>query len=220
MEDADDAAQQWDQRYRESERLWSGKVNDAVAAFAQRLTPGTALDIGCGEGADVIWLAQHGWRATGIDISQVAIQRATEAARAQGVPEGQAEFIAADLTDWQAPQQFDLVVAAFLHSHGEIDRGAALQTAQNVVAPNGHLLVVSHATFPPWAQARHDENAEHEMHGHDMTTPESELQLLQLDADEWSVEAAEIQSRQATGPDGQHAVLDDTVVLAKRIQPV
>src|SRR5699024_12517282 len=126
MEDADDAAQQWDQRYRESERLWSGKVNDAVAAFAQRLTPGTALDIGCGEGADVIWLAQHGWRATGIDISQVAIQRATEAAHAQKVPEGQAEFIAADLTHWQAPQQFDLVGAAFLHSHGEFHRGAGL----------------------------------------------------------------------------------------------
>jgi len=216
MEDADDAAQQWDQRYRESERLWSGNVNDAVAACAQHLIPGTALDIGCGEGADVIWLAQHRWRVTGIDISQVAIQRATEAARAQGVPEGQAEFIAADLTTWQAPQQFDLVVAAFLHSHGEFDRGAALQTAQNMVTPNGHLLVVSHATFPPWAQARHDENAEHETHGHEMTTPESELQLLPLDADEWSVEAAEMQSRQATGPEGQHAVLDDTVVLAQR----
>src|SRR5699024_12451248 len=103
MVDADDVAQQWDQRYRESERLWSGEVNDAVAACAQRLTPGTALDIGCGEGADVIWLAQQGWHATGIDISQVAIQRTTEEAHPQKVPDGPPALIAADLTHWQAP---------------------------------------------------------------------------------------------------------------------
>lgn len=209
-----DAAQQWDQRYRASQRLWSGNVNTAVQTYTQHLTPGTALDLGCGEGADVLWLAQHGWRATGVDISQVAIQRALEAARAQGLSEDQAKFVAADLTAWQTTTRFDLVAATFLHSHGDFDRAAVLQGAQNLVAPGGHLLVISHATFPPWARAHHDDD---EAPKHAATTPESELQLLELDPECWTVEVAQLQSRQATGPDGQQVTLADTVVLARRL---
>ena len=75
----------WEERYAGADQVWSGKVNQVLADIAGTLVPGRALDLGCGEGADVIWLAQHGWQATGIDISATAIRHATAAAEASGV---------------------------------------------------------------------------------------------------------------------------------------
>lgn len=213
---AHELAQQWDQRYRSSKRLWSGTVNAAVEAMAARLEPGTALDLGCGEGGDALWLAQQGWRATGVDISQVAIQRATEAAQARGFGEERARFVTADIMTWQPQTQFDLVVAAFFQSHGAFDRVAALQTAASHVAPGGFMLTISHAAFPPWASAHHEHDDDPTEDEHEFTTVESELEALQLNPAQWTVEVAEIQPRQATGAEGQQATLNDTIILARR----
>lgn len=68
-----DSEQTWDERYSESDQIWSGKVNTVLADAVADLTPGTALDIGSGEGADVLWLARRGWRVTGIDVSRVVL---------------------------------------------------------------------------------------------------------------------------------------------------
>jgi len=211
----EDPAQQWDQRYREAPRLWSGSVNAALAKLVGQLHPGTALDLGCGEGADVVWLAEQGWQTTGVDISSVAIQRAEDAARTRGISEQQARFEVGDVTKWRSPERYDLVVAAFLHSHGVFDRKAALATAKDHVANDGNLVIISHATFPPWAKTQHDDT-DHEHPGHESATPETELELLELDPAHWTVEVAQIQSRQATGPEGQQAELDDTVIMVRR----
>jgi SAM-dependent methyltransferase len=73
-------AAEWDARYRERDRaMWSGRPNGRLLAEVAAVTPGAALDVGCGEGADAIWLAQHGWTVTAIDVSEVAICRAREA---------------------------------------------------------------------------------------------------------------------------------------------
>lgn len=214
-----ESAHQWDQRYHQTQQLWSGQVNAAVETMAAGLEPGTALDLGCGEGADVIWLAEHGWHTTGVDISQVAIQRATEAARARGLDQQQAKFVTADVTTWRSEDRFDLVSAAFLQSHGTFDRAAAFHTATHHVAAGGFLLVVSHATFPPWAASHnddHDDHDGHEQHEHEPTTPASELATLQLDPTDWTVQVSEERPREATGPDGQQATLQDTIILAQR----
>lgn len=207
----------WDDRYREANQIWSGKVNAALADIGPQLVPGTALDLGSGEGADVIWLAEHGWQVTGVDISSVAVARAEQAARSRGIPADRARFRVADLAQWHTDQTYDLVVSSFLHSQGDFDRPGILRAATNYVADGGHLLVVSHASFPPWAQAHRDPNAAE--HHHEATTPESELELLQLDPLLWRVEIAELRSRQATGPEGEVATLEDTVVLARRVTP-
>jgi len=70
----------WENHYGQSERVWSGKVNQVLENLVSPLTPGTSLDIGCGEGGDVLWLATHGWQATGLDISPTAVSRAREEA--------------------------------------------------------------------------------------------------------------------------------------------
>src|SRR6266511_851582 len=78
-------AAEWDARYGERDRaMWSGRPNGRLAAEVADLTPGRALDVGCGEGADAIWLARRGWTVTAIDISDVAVGRAREAAELAG----------------------------------------------------------------------------------------------------------------------------------------
>lgn len=208
------AQEAWDQRYAERDQIWSGRVNAALADVVDGLTPGSALDLGSGEGADAIWLAQRGWHVTGVDISTVAVQRATAAAADLGLGSPRTSFLVADLDEWHHDQTYDLVTSSFLHSRGDFNRAGILRAAARRVAPGGHLLIISHASFPPWAQAHKDPAAEH--HHHDETTPDSELALLQLDPTTWEVVIAELRSKQAAGPNGETAILDDTVVLVRK----
>jgi SAM-dependent methyltransferase len=75
----------WEQRYSGSGRIWSGKANRTTAEIVSALTPGHAIDLGCGEGGDVLWLAEQGWQAHGLDISATAVGRAREEAAARGL---------------------------------------------------------------------------------------------------------------------------------------
>lgn len=83
----------WEERYGSSGQVRSGRVNATTASVvadleAAGVVPGTALDLGCGEGGDALWLARRGWRVTGLDISPTAIGRARDAAVAAGLDEG------------------------------------------------------------------------------------------------------------------------------------
>lgn len=213
----------WEERYATAERVWSGRVNRVLSEVAATLTPGRALDLGCGEGADVVWLARHGWDATGIDISPTAIRRATEAARAAGVDAGRIRFVAADLAT--LPEgTYDLVTASFLHSPVELPREAILRRAAERVAPGGHLLITSHAAPPPWARAHEADAHRADAHrcdddpgdGHRFLGPDEQLRQLALDGEAWDVVVAETRAREATEPDGQTATLEDVVILARR----
>jgi 2-polyprenyl-3-methyl-5-hydroxy-6-metoxy-1,4-benzoquinol methylase len=134
----------WEERYSGDQKVWSGNPNPQLVAEASALTPGTALDVGCGEGGDVIWLAQHGWTVTGADFSANGLARAAQHAEEAGV---------ADRTDWwqvdarafdAGGRSYDLVTTHFLHppDGGMVEVTRRLAQA---VAPGGHLLVVGHA---------------------------------------------------------------------------
>src|SRR6266702_6994197 len=71
----------WDERYRSARQVWSGNPNPQLIAEATALPPGRALDVGCGEGADAIWLARRGWSVVAADISGVALERGRQHAR-------------------------------------------------------------------------------------------------------------------------------------------
>lgn len=198
----------WEERYAGSDKVWSGNVNAVLANVASLLPPGRALDLGCGEGGDVIWLARHGWDATGADISPTAIRRAATAAEAAGVDAGRARFLATDLAE--LPEgAYDLVTASFLHSPVALAREDILRSAAERVAPGGHLLITSHAGPPPWAEAS-------DTHHHRFPTPQEEVESLGLDPQQWQVVVAEVRTRETTAPDGEPTTIDDGVVLIRR----
>ncbi|WP_137845146.1 FAD-dependent oxidoreductase [Microbacterium sp. 2FI] len=194
----------WNGRY--ADRLWSGRPNRTMVDVVQGLEPGRALDLGCGEGADAIWLAQQGWDATGVDISQTAIDRAQDAARTASID---AHFVVSDLSEAETVGEYDLVTASFFHSPVALDRTGALRRAAARVAPGGRMLIVSHAGPPPWAPAGHGG-------AHVFLNAADELDALGLDDSDWMVEIAEARPRGATAPDGTSATLDDTVLLVHR----
>ncbi|WP_083230012.1 class I SAM-dependent methyltransferase [Curtobacterium sp. UCD-KPL2560] len=210
--DERDARTWWEERYAERDGIWSGRVNAVLAAVAAELPGGTALDLGCGEGGDVVWLAGRGWHATGVDLSPTAVARAAAAAATAGVADRTA-FAAADLATWVPPagERYDLVTASFLQSWPvEIPRAAILRRAAGFVAPGGHVLVTAHAAPP------HRDLPE-EMRSYRFPTPEEDLAALRGDdGDAWEVRHAELRPRTATAPDGTTHETADSVVLLRR----
>ncbi len=217
-------AQFWERRYGDSGAVWSGHVNRALADIVADLPPGRSLDLGCGEGGDVLWLAERGWRATGFDLSATAIERARSAAAVRELEGGEegagAHFEVRDLAQWareigaggdpERGDRFDLVTASFFQSPVELPRAEILRAAASRVAPGGHLVLVAHAAAPSWAHEGHRAHA-------DFPSPEGELADLALDPAAWSTVVAEVRSRAITGPDGEPATLDDSVVVVQRI---
>ncbi len=191
----------WEERYGSAPALWSGRVNPSLAAEAAGLAPGRALDVGCGEGADVLWLAGHGWRATGLDWSEVALARAAEHAAAVGVTD-RVEWVRGSFEDWQPPAAaYDLVTAHFLHPTAE-QRESLLPRLAAAVAPGGTLLWVGHG---------YDEQRA-AMWGEDRFVAAAEVAAA-LDPREWDVLVAEARPR----PAGEHDHHDaDEVVRARR----
>ena len=204
-EEPQDPHSHWEDRYNSSGQVWSGKVNQVLADVAGALTPGRSLDLGSGEGADVIWLAQQGWQATGVDISQTAVERSRQAAQELGLDEDSIRFVASDLATFVPEGEFDLITASFLHSRAELPRTQILHTAMAAVAPRGHLLITSHGGMPPWAT-----NPDQQM-----PTLEQELAALELD-DGWEIEIAESRTRTARMGHDDHAELEDLVILVKK----
>ena len=203
----DEPADFWEQRYASTERVWSGRANQGLIDVASTLVPGSALDLGCGEGGDAIWLAQHGWHATGVDIAPSAIAHAREAADALGLADRTA-FVVGDLETPMDAEQYDLVSACFLQSPVALAREDILRRAVERVRPGGHLLIVSHAVPPPWHPAAHHHEA--------LPQPSDDVAALALPPELWEVELAEVRQREATGPDGRQAALDDGIVLVRR----
>jgi SAM-dependent methyltransferase len=198
--------QAWEEHYGERDRVWSGRVNIRLAEVASVLPPARALDLGCGEGADAMWLADQGWYVTAVDISQTALDRAVADVRARNLLD-RIDFQRHELPDTFPEGSFDLVSAQFLHSTVEVDRPAMLRRAADAVTVGGTFLIVDHAGPPPWASKLH--------HHHEFPSAEEVMSSLKLD-DGWERRRVEAVDREATGPDGQSGVLTDNVIVLRR----
>ncbi|KQY57278.1 class I SAM-dependent methyltransferase [Nocardioides sp. Root140] len=129
----------WDVHYAGAAPVWSGNPNEALVREASDLPAGTALDVGCGEGADAIWLASRGWQVTALDVSGTALDRARAAAESDGA---QVAWLHTGLAD-ALTASYDLVIS-FYPALERAD-GANVDRLLSLVTPGGTLLVVHHA---------------------------------------------------------------------------
>jgi SAM-dependent methyltransferase len=199
------AAEHWEDRYRNG-RTWSGRVNASLEREVTGLTPGTALDLGCGEGGDALWLARQGWSVTAIDISPSALAIGASEQR----PGDDVTWVVADLSRWAPTSTFDLVSACFLHSEVELPREEILRRAATAVAPHGHLLIVGHFGVPHWAEHSHDHEPPH------LPSPDEVVASLGLADGEWAVVTSALVERPVTAPDGTSSMITDSVVRLRR----
>ncbi|WP_408898759.1 SAM-dependent methyltransferase [Nocardioides sp. R1-1] len=203
----------WDERYGGADRVWSGRPNQRLVEQVADLTPGTALDVACGEGADAVWLATQGWRVTAVDVSQVALAKVATHAEQEGV----ADRIRLGFYDALADprpvgrRSFDLVTVSFLHVP-QADFSAIYRGIADAVAPGGRLLVTAHHPDDVATGARHD-------HGPGlMFEPGRVLETLDAERADggWEVEVADTPVREQAMPDGPLLVRDTVVRLRRR----
>ncbi len=202
----------WDRRYSRSTRAWSGRPNAALTEQVTALTPGTALDAGCGEGADAIWLATQRWQVTGVDFSAQALRRAAAHTPADVAPcliWRQSDVLAWSVArnDQSPPVGYDLVTAAFLHFPRPLRRRVFAALAARVT-PGGSLVIVGH-------------------HPSDMDTsmprpPEPDLfytaedLAADLPGHAWTIHTRRARPREDETPTGESVTVHDTVLRAQR----
>ncbi len=127
----------------EDDNWWYRERREILSAELLRFsTPGAAVDIGAASGAHCRVLAEHGWRATGIDLSPDAVALA----RARGVEayQGDARYLPLP------PCEYDLALALDVLEHIEDDARAAAEIAR-VLRPGGIALLSVPCDMALWS---------------------------------------------------------------------
>ncbi|GGL14586.1 class I SAM-dependent methyltransferase [Mangrovihabitans endophyticus] len=202
----------WDQIW-QSDRgpaMAAGQPNPHLVCEVSGLAPGTALEAGCGAGAEAIWLATRGWQVTAADIAAAALTHAAERATAFGV-DAKVDWVEADLSTWEPDARYDLVTTHYAHpAMPQLD---FYQRIASWVAPQGTLLIVGHL--------HHDHHAA-SGHGHGGTEPPAAASATatditaRLDPNVWTIVTAEESHRSLVGPGGRPVAVHDVVVRASR----
>ena len=199
----------WDARYTTS--LWSGRVNPTLTALLPSTASGTALEVGCGEGADALWLAENGFQVTAFDASPKALARG-EAERASRVARDgiarEVRWIALDALEDPLPtppDHYDLVTAHFVHIP-PAERKALWRKLVNAVAPGGTLLIVGHSLEDLDAGVRR---------------PPAELmfdskELMGALPRSWTTREVALHQREQTTREGATVIVQDIVGLGVR----
>jgi 2-polyprenyl-3-methyl-5-hydroxy-6-metoxy-1,4-benzoquinol methylase len=191
-------SQWWEHHYQENASA-HGLPNSHLAAELAGLSPGTALDAGCGNGTDAVWLALQGWEVTAVDISPTAVARAESLAAHEEIARP-ISWVVADMTVWEPPKQYDLVVSQYVHP--DLPFGEFVARLARAVAPGGMLFVVGHDHADSHSAAHAPEKASITI---DAVTGALSTKL-------WNVDVAEARTRQVSS----ERVLEDVVVKARR----
>ncbi|MDT4944852.1 MAG: hypothetical protein QOH14_1585 [Pseudonocardiales bacterium] len=199
----------WNARYSSAPSIWSGNPNPHLVAQVADLTPGTALDVGSGEGADAIWLAARGWQVTGIDVSTVALARAAQRAADAGADlAARITWEQADVLAWDpAPRQFDLVSAQFMQLP-RLARDVLHGRLAAAVRPGGTLLIVGHHPSDVDPSINHPNRL-------DFLFTAEEI-AAGLDPQTWQIVMAAAPERETRDPDGRPATIHDALLRAVR----
>jgi thioredoxin reductase/SAM-dependent methyltransferase len=204
---------EWDARYGERAPVWSANPNGTLVAEVEALDTGRALDVGAGEGADALWLAEQGWQVTATDVSGNALARVRSEADRRGLDVQTLRTDANDINPY-SDAVFDLVSLQYGSFHRTPDQ-RGLRSLLDAVAVGGTLLVVAHAgtharqsTDPGQQTWMYDPGA--------FVGIDAILETIQ-DSAQWDIDVNETRPRPLGAASGQH--LEDTVLRATRVAP-
>jgi len=131
----------WNRRYAGTELLWTATPNRFLVSEVGSLPAGRALDLGCGEGRNAVWLADRGFRVDAVDFSDVGLAKGRRLAERRGV---EVAWVEADLGEFvPAERSYDLVIVFYL----QLPWGSlrpVLRRAAAAVASGGTFLLVAH----------------------------------------------------------------------------
>lgn len=204
---AADAVTFWDGVHASRPATTRPRPNARLTETVTGVPPGDALDLGCGNGGDALWLAGQGWHVTAVDISAVAIERLAALARAHGTGD-RVTAVRHDLGQAFPPGEFDLICAHYLHTPFALQRATVLRSAAHALRVGGRLLVVDHGSTAPWSWNQ-DPDVRY-------PSPREVAEGIDLDAEAWTVERADAPRRIAIGPAGHTAEVTDHVLLIRR----
>lgn len=183
----------WNDLWADIEDCGSGS-DQILAEQVERLTPGRAMEIGCGTGGNAVWLAKNGWRVTAVDHSVVAIEKGKQLAAEQGV---NVEFVVADASTYQPQSQYDLITCFYIQLFPP-QRANLLAILSKALVPGGTLLFISHdKASPPAGWSEEDLLS--------LTTPEE----IVAELPELQIEQALVLSSDAEGSLACHMYKDD-----------
>ncbi|MGW4472571.1 class I SAM-dependent methyltransferase [Nonomuraea sp. NPDC004354] len=202
-----DAVTFWDDLHAARPAAIDPQPNARLTETITSLPPGDALDLGCGDGGDALWLAGQGWHVTAADISAVAVERLAVLARSRGLGD-RVITVRHDLHKSFPQGGFDLICAHYLHTPFDLDRATVLRSAARALRLGGRLLVVDHGSAAPWSWNQ-DPDVRY-------PSPREVAAGIDLDPPTWTVERADTPRRIATGPGGRTAEITDHVLLIRR----
>jgi len=133
--------ERWNARYAERDYVWDVVPSRLLEQETRDLPAGRAIDLGCGEGRNTVWLAARGWQATGVDFSDVGLDKARALARRHGV---RVRWLQRDLTAYRPrPRHYDLVLMCYLQLPRD-DLAAVVAHGAAAVRPGGTFLYIGH----------------------------------------------------------------------------
>lgn len=136
-------ADEWNERYRASDLVWSAGPNQFVEAELRGLPPGRALDLAAGEGRNAIWLARQGWQVTAVDFAQAGLDKGQQLGAGLDI-----DWVCADATAWTLrPHEpaYDACLVAYLQLTAAA-RGEAVRRGFRSLVVGGTFLLVAHDT--------------------------------------------------------------------------
>lgn len=134
-----DQREAWNRRYSDQKAPFIRSPSRLLAVALANRMPGTAIDLGMGEGRNAIFLAQQGWRVTGVDWSDVGVEQAKKRAAELGVP---LVAVVEDLDRYDfGRERWDLITLFYMHfwyHRSKLDNARRLRDA---LKPGGLLVI-------------------------------------------------------------------------------
>ena len=133
-----------------------GRPQPAIVRLAEtgQIT-GSILDVGCGTGENVLYLAEHGYAAAGVDGAPTAINKARAKAKRRGL---NASFEVADALNLPTPErQFDTVIdSGLFHVFSDDERPRFMESLGRVVRSGGTYFLMCFSDHQPgdWGPRR------------------------------------------------------------------